>query len=389
MPQPLRLLFVNSGLGYGGAETQLIQAVRELKMRGHEPHVYLLTRTAPRAEELTSIGVPVFIDEKRRKIDLAVVRRIRRYVLRERIDLVHSFLFDANIYARLAVVSLKTPLLNAERSSNYRLSGSQALANALTRWRVDGVVANSHVGREFAQRLLKVQGPHSHVNWNGIDVQAVESRCRSCEHDYKDEFFGSRNIRMAVFVGSINPSKDLPLALAASDELTRLDPNWRVLFVGSSFDGTKFDYEVSAVAESEKLAREIEEQRKKLSHPERIKFVGRRSDAVEIISQADVLFSTSIREGFPNVILEAMTVGTPVVSTNYSDIKRILPDPKWVIDSRSPAEMARAMLLVNEQRGMVAEQLKRWVGENATIKKSIDVLLGIYAKYLPARRVSA
>jgi glycosyltransferase involved in cell wall biosynthesis len=61
-----------------------------------------------------------------------------------------------------------------------------------------------------------------------------------------------------------------------------------------------------------------------------VRFAGARADAPAILAQCDVQLMTSCREGFPNVVLEGMVLGVPVVSTDYSDIRHILPRARQV-----------------------------------------------------------
>ena len=96
--------------------------------------------------------------------------------------------------------------------------------------------------------------------------------------------------------------------MKVAESLIRLDGRWRVVFVGAAFDGSKFSYSVAEAARSEQLQRSVEALWRRSPQVGQIKFVGRRSDALEIIASSNVLFSTSVIEGFPNVVLESMAV---------------------------------------------------------------------------------
>jgi len=376
-----RVLFVNSGLRFGGAETQLIAIIRELKRRGHEPSLYLLTRDAPRLAELTEIGVPVVVDDKKSRLDLGVIARLRSHIRRTRPELVHGFLFDANIFARLAAVGLRVPVLNSERSHGYELTRAQAAIHRLTRARVDGVVANSHAGRDFARAAFALPPQRAHAVWNGIDLAAVDARCAAPAPDYRSEFFGDPSVKMAVMVGTIQPQKDHLLALAVAESLVDSDPGWRVAFIGAAY-GAKLSYATAIAEESSRLGAEVEAHWRESRHADKIRFVGQRKDAIELIHAADVLFSTSTQEGFPNVVLEAMAVGTPVVSTEYSDIRMILEEGEWVIGSRDPQAMAAAIRRVAGDRDRVGAVLRGWIERHATIERSVDTLLQVYEQHV-------
>ena len=375
-----RILFVNSGLRFGGAETQLVAIIRELKRRGHEPALYLLTGDAPRLDELAGLGVQVLVDNKKSRLDLGVIKRLRAHIRQWKPDLVHGFLFDANVFARMAVVGLKVPLLNAERSHGYRLKPAQAAIHRLTRHRVDGVVANTQAGRDFAESMYALPPARAHVVWNGIDLKAVDARCMAPRLDYRQEFFGDSAVKMATLVGTIQPQKDHLLALEAAEALIDADPSWRIAFVGAAY-GSKLNYANATADASNQLQRAVEARWKNSRHVDRIRFVGQRSDALEIIAASDALFSTSLQEGFPNVVLEAMSVGTPVISTAYSDIRLILEDPRWVIDSRDPQAIADAIRKVAGDRAHVGPALRGWIEKHATIERSVDTLLEVYDKY--------
>src|SRR5689334_24034347 len=98
----MRLLLVISDLALHGAQKQVVELARELDRLGHAVGVYALNDDVPRAAELAGSGVDVTVDQKRSKLDLAVIARLRRKIRDWRADIVHGFLYDAEIYSRLA-----------------------------------------------------------------------------------------------------------------------------------------------------------------------------------------------------------------------------------------------------------------------------------------------
>ena len=114
----------------------------------------------------------------------------------------------------------------------------------------------------------------------------------------------------------------------------------------------------------------------------RVKFAGARKDLPAIVKQSDVLFVTSAWEGFPNSVLEAMVLGVPVVSTDYSDIRQILPRPGQVIGSRSPDRIAEAIMEAFLDGDEIAAEQLRWVRANASIEIAAENLERVYHQYV-------
>ena len=377
----MRVLFLISDLTFGGAQAQVVEMARDFARRGHDAAIYTLNDDVPRAPELEGTGVELVVDQKRRKLDPAVIRRLRGFIKRWRPDVVHGFLYDGDIYARIAAAGTGIPVLNSERSDNYTISRIQHLGHRLTRALVDGVVANSRSGSAFAQRYYGYDPERMHVVWNGVRVEDLERKAQS-RADHRREFFGEGDYRVACLVGAIKPAKDYPLAVETAAELLKLDPAWRVLFVGDQLAKAGASYRVGADSDTSGYKAMVLERYASLGLDERVKFAGERKDALAIVKQCDVLFSTSCREGFPNVVLEAMALGVPVASTDYSDIRHILPHPMQVAADRSPAEVARAIVRVHGERHEIAGAQKRWVHEHASIEKATQELERVYLRYI-------
>jgi glycosyltransferase involved in cell wall biosynthesis len=376
----MRVLFVISDLALHGAQKQVVEMARELDRRGHGVAIYTLNDDVPRAKELEGTGVEVVTDQKRFKLDPAVLLRLRRKIAGWRADIVHGFLYDADIYARIAAIGTGATVLNSERSDNYEITRIQMLAHRLTLPLVDGVVANSRSGSLFAQRYLGYRPDLMHVVWNGMRVEDFERKAASAVN-YREEFFGAGSIRIACMIGHIKPAKDYPLALDTAAALVRMAPEWRVLFLGDSL-AHQAGYSAGVDSDTSGYKRMVMEHYQRLGIADKVKFAGARADAPAILAQCDVQLMTSCREGFPNVVLEGMVLGVPVVSTDYSDIRHILPRPQQVVADRSPEKLARAVVEAYLDREAIAAEQKRWVRAHASIEHATRELELVYARYV-------
>ncbi len=366
----MRIVFVISHLIYGGAETQLIGLSCELVQMGHAVAIYTLNRENPRASELDGSGVQVVPDQKRMKLDPAVLLRLRKFFKKFEADVVHGFLFDGNVYARISGAGLGIPVFNSERNDDYQLNFLQRLIHRPTRNLARAVIANSQSGARFTRGLFGFASDRVHCVWNGINLDRFNQLVEGCVRDYRTELFGDAKVKVACLVGSIKPQKDYLLAMQVAEALLRHGPQWRVLFVGDQMKKTG-EYKSKVMAAYQGLG-----------FKDRIVFTGLRKDVAEIMSQCDAVFSTSLHEGFPNVVLEAMSVGTPVVSTVYSDIEQILPFSWQVVADRDAGKLAQAIVRADRERVALILRQREWVEANATMAVSAKKLSETYELYL-------
>lgn len=375
----MRILIVCPGLGYGGAETQIIALAKGLKARGHQVAIQTLMTGTDRVQEVQRAGFEVWEGSKQRRLDIKLIRRIRERVHQWKADIVHGYLFDGNLYARLGVLGTAVPVICSERSSDYDLRSAQRVAHYLTRHLTTAIIANSWAGATLAKSMYPNRAKDIHVVWNGIDTAAVRQRITSINASNASLQL-PENAKIAVFVGAIKPEKDLLLAIEVTRRLITKTKNWHVVFIGAPFPKT-LPYALKELTQSQNYAIEVEEAFAALPESERVHRLGATSQVIEYVSQCDVLFSTSSREGFPNVVLEAMAAGTPVISTEYSDIKKILPLSWQVVSDRTPDLIADRILKAERESDLGAMQ-ENWVEQHATLEIATNHLEQIYSQYI-------
>ena len=158
----------------------------------------------------------------------------------------------------------------------------------------DHVIGVSH------EVIKKIQNPNKSVVYNGIEWHKQEKK-----RGYIAAHFGvSGQIFTLCSVGRLETVKNFSLLISSIQNL-----EVQLLLVGTGSCESK-----------------LKELAKQLGIADKVIFTGYREDAVEIIEDADLLVISSDKEGFPYVLVEALLAKTPVVSTDVSDAKRVLPE---------------------------------------------------------------
>jgi len=147
-------MLVVSNLEYGGAQRQVVELANHLDPAQFDVRICSLSSYVPLADDLRRRD-QLHVITKQFKFDATVVPRLARLLRRSRTDVVQSYLFDADIAAflagRLAGCAL---VVGSERNANYVMKKRQVMLYRWTRPCVDMLIANSHAGAEFNQRVV-------------------------------------------------------------------------------------------------------------------------------------------------------------------------------------------------------------------------------------------
>jgi glycosyltransferase involved in cell wall biosynthesis len=305
-----------SSLERGGAERQVINLVRHIDRRKFTPTVCSLSKVVPLAEGLPDAKTELVVVEKRSRYDWSTIRRVAAVMRQRRTAVVHAFHFDAEMVARLAARRAGVPVVIAsERNSDYRRPWIQRLGQRLTLSRVDLMIANSESGKRFTMRTLGLPAERIRVIRSAVDIErfrpvdATALRL-SLRIDRDAPVVGM----VATFKRQKNHGAFLRMARAVAERF----PAARFVCVGAPLrdnlqGADAYHREVMRLAEETGLG-------------DRLLFLGNRDDMPEVYSLFHVKVLPSSREGTPNVLLEAMACGVPVVATDVADNSYLVPD---------------------------------------------------------------
>lgn len=299
-------------LDIGGAERALVDLATRLDRRRFAPVVYCLgprpiVEDASCVPPLETEGIGVHFLQGRGKRDLPrVVHQLGRLLVQHQTDLVQSFLFHANLAARLAARRARVrPVLSgirvAEREQRWHL-----WADRLTsRW-VDRYVCVSRSVAEFSTHEAGLPEDKMVVIPNGINAAAYPAaRPASLE-----SLGIPPDRRLVTYIGRLEPQKGLPWLLTTAADWLQRKSDCDLLLVGQGPERPELEQQVVSAD---------------LAH--RIHFAGWRADVPEILAASHVLVLPSRWEGMPNVVMQAMASRLPVVATDVEGVRELLgPD---------------------------------------------------------------
>lgn len=288
-----RLALIIPTLDRSGAEKQFTLLAAGLPQSEFDVQVLALTRGGPYEATLRAAGVPVTILDKRWKFDPQAYRRLKDWLRNLQPDIIHTWLFAANAYGRLAAKACpQAKVVVSERCVDSWKQGWQLWLDRRLISRTDKLVGNSQSVVEF-YRGQGVPGDKLVCIPNGIKVPdriEIDRSAMLRELGWPEDAF------VAGYIGRMADQKRVDDLIFAVETLRQTRLNLRLLLVG---DGPKLE-------RLQQFARDV-------GCAEHVRFLGHREDAARWLAIMDVFCLASSFEGMSNSLMEAMAAGKPVI----------------------------------------------------------------------------
>jgi glycosyltransferase involved in cell wall biosynthesis len=369
----VKVLHLIPTLSGGGAERQLAnlvcstsrQIVEHVVCTIHDPDFF--------GSQIRNAGYEVIdlgITQKRPFVKAAA--EFRRILKRQKPDAVHSWLYDANIVARLALLTYaKTPLITSLQLADYEPEAAR-----IGNWNPSKVRGLRYID----QLTAKLTDPHF--------VPCSEFVAKSYRH-----YFGMRPDRATVIPNSFDPNFLLASGRSTADlkgelglpeqsfvylNVARLDPQKNQRTVIEAFHQVAGETPNSflLLAGTGSLEQELRSLAREGDVGHRIRFLGRRSDIGDLLELADVFVFPSFFEGLPVALIEAMSKRLPCIASDVDVFREVIADGKTgvLIDPESAERLAKSMLRLYD-----SEPLRERLGEAAYKHASSHFSVGVTA----------
>jgi len=364
----IKILFVANAIEVGGAEKFLLDLLKHLDRTSFDLHLATVIGGGSLEKEFYSLSLPIYIHGVKRIRYLGGVVQFYKLMRKIKPDIVHTQLFAADLWGRLAAWIAQVPIIiTTEQNVNVDQSWLRETLKKLTYKLTTKVVAISTAVKNYAIKRYQLPADKIIIIPNDVDLTALEKRFAAAPPKPTDK-------KIIINTGRLVPQKGQQYLLEAFALLPQKN-NYELWIVGSG-----------------PLKKDLEIQAQKLNIKTHVKFLGTRHDVPELLAQAHLFAFSSIFEGLGIAVLEAAAAKLPIVATKIDGILDIIKDGEsgLLVEPKNPQALAQAMeqMLTNpEQAQQMAikayEQIKNNFEVKAVVKKYEELFKREYNKCHP------
>lgn len=328
-------------------------------------------KKSPIGLDLEKKGFAVKYFPAKMMFDVKRIGQINLALLKDRPDLIHTNLLYSNILGGLLGWTFRIPVV-----ATLHLTSSDSRNSKVKDW------IESQVLRYLDRRVIAVgkktaEANQTRLHGKKIDVipNAVSSEELITNQErlkIRQEIMNSDRGILLISAGRFSVSKNFGDLIRAFELIHNDFPESRLVLAG---DG--------------KTMRSMQDLAANLHLTEFIKFLGQRNDVPRLLAASDLFLSSSIEEGMPLVILEALVAGLPVVATEVGDIPRLITDDFGIlVPPRQPPKIADAVIELLKDRprmNRLGENSRIYAKQNIASKTWMAKYLDLYAEVLKKR----
>lgn len=307
MPIKIRILHIISSLNIGGTERQCVELVKRIDKNRFDVTLLTFNKDGPLYNDVIDAKIP--LAEIRipgsfyRPKSLLQILRIALFIWKGGFHIVQTYGISDNIPGILAAKIARIPIIiGGKRELNEIWPRRKVAAEMILLKRCNKVVANAQKVRDYLALDEKIPGEKIEIIYNGIDLQKYVN--------FPEMGYASRPDIVGM-IGNFRPQKDQKTFLNAAAEVLKQKPGVRFALVGSG----RFEEGMKNYA-------------KELRLQDKVIFYGRKTgqELLDIFKSFTITVLSSTNEGFPNVVMESMALGIPVIANPSGGVPELIVD---------------------------------------------------------------
>lgn len=303
----MKIAHILGSLGMGGAERVALDLAFEQKKLGHEVVAISLDETegGPLASEFAAAEIVVHCVPKRPGLDWTLPPRVARCLKELSVEVVHTHNTQPLVYAAAAGRLSRLAVIHSKHGEGHLVSKAGQFLRRLGAPFVHSFVAVSEATADHARAQWAYPLPSRiKVIPNGIRMDRHRPDA-SARLEIRRELGIAQDAWVVGTIGRVDDNKNQCSLVRAMSPL--LGPMSHLVVVGEGESMPKLRAAATAT-----------------KHADSVHLLGRRSDANRVLAAMDVFALSSLSEGLPLVILEAMATGVALVSTAVGGIPKVI-----------------------------------------------------------------
>lgn len=372
----MRIAQMLDTLNWGGAQKMQLFLIKSLRPLGIDLTVITLDRSpvSPLPADLRAAGARVVTFPFPKLFSPISFFKLIGFLRRERFDLLHGYLTYSNILGSLAGRLSGTPFLGSFRNAGYdatRISARRAkIESFCLRHFADGILANGYAVADFGHQQVGADASID-VLPNAVDVNIIPQLSRDEKNSLRRELTGDADRPLLLSVGRLTPQKGFDHLLQAFARVHAKHPNAALVIAGEG-------------RQRGSLAAQIHS----LGLGGHAFLLGQRDDASCLLAVADVYVNSSLLEGTPVSVLEAMAAGLPIVATSVGDTPYLLESNSgFLAPPAQPEALADALITLLDdpkQRAALGLAARARAQKEYSPRTWTRNLLTFYSKFAPS-----
>jgi glycosyltransferase involved in cell wall biosynthesis len=323
----MRIAYMLTSLGIGGAERQAIGLAERMASRSHDVALIVLR---PPAKPEWQTHLPVIrldVTKSPRGVAGGFVRG-RNFLRAFEADVLHSHTFPANMAARMLGAAGAVPAVVSTIHNVYEGGKHRTLAYRLTdRFSQHSTAVSQAVADRYIA-IGAIPARKCSVITNGIDLERFTVSDR--QDDWSRELMHAEDSFVWLAAGRDVPAKDFNNLLAAFWSVRSQHPKTQLRIAGEP-DRNRLLCIKRQISGGERLG---------------IRWLGHCNDMPATIASVNAFVLSSAWEGMPLVVGEAMAMEKPVIATDVGGVRELVGDAGVLVPAKNPQALADAMLRV-------------------------------------------
>ncbi|MDC4757592.1 glycosyltransferase [Acinetobacter baumannii] len=367
----MKILYLITGLGGGGAEKVVADLADQMLLRGHHVKIVYLKGEAIVKPQAPNIELICLELNKVTQFSKAF-KKFKTVIKQFKPDVVHAHMVHANIFARLARKYVSFPRLICTAHSNNEGGRLRMLAYRLTHALADMTTNVSRQACESFESFGAIPKGDILTVYNGIDLRKF-NYSEQVRIQTRKLLKIEDHTLMFLAVGRFHEAKNYPLLINAFAEFVQINSHDKEVIPAKLY-----------IAGDGELRFVVEELIAKYRLEEKIILLGRRDDVPALMCGSDYFVLSSAYEGFGLVVAEAMACNNFVIATDCGGVSEVMGGTGLLVNSQEKDELVSAFFTASqlsvEEIAQNNIRAMKYINEKFNLDNIVNQWLSIYAK---------